>query len=249
MEEQRNVGQEYRDATGPGDAWLAPRLQMTFQPTTSPIRNLVAKLGGQPVWLDAPCWPLSRTFGTPMTFVGQFPVPGEEKRMAYLFVADGDGTGSSFEPDGGDNALLVQPGGRIPEFLTVADARSGPALWRRGASWDERVPVELHVQTSELDPAEERVLEEEIACWEAERAGEFIDLPETDVFPPRSYFGGRPNFWQPRVQVPTPWRFFFQLDGREGWDGEPYALNFGGGTGYAFLSPDRREGRFYWDCV
>ena len=47
----------------------------------------------------------------------------------------------------------------------------------------------------------------------------------------------------------TSWRFFFQLDGAEGWGDDAFALNFGGGTGYAFLDPDRREGRFYWDCV
>ena len=34
-----------------------------------------------------------------------------------------------------------------------------------------------------------------------------------------------------------------------GIGGDAFALNFGGGTGYAFLSPDEREGRFYWDCV
>jgi hypothetical protein len=50
-----------------------------------------------------------------------------------------------------------------------------------------------------------------------------------------------------------PWnsrRFFFQLDGDDGWGpGDRYALNFGGGTGYGFLSQDRCEGRFFWDCV
>jgi hypothetical protein len=49
--------------------------------------------------------------------------------------------------------------------------------------------------------------------------------------------------------MPAPWRFFFQLDGREGWDGGPCALNFGGGTRHAYLSHDEREGRFLWDCV
>ncbi|MFG2087364.1 hypothetical protein [Spirillospora sp. NPDC048824] len=241
--------QQFHDASGPGDAWLSPRLQMTFRPAASPIRDPLAKLGGQPVWSDGCHWPLSAAYGTPMMFVGQFPVPGVEKRMAYLFVTDNDGTVSSFKAEGGENALLVQPGGRIPEFLTVTDAETGPSLWRRGASWDEHVPVELLIATSLLDPAEEWVLEEEIAQWEAERRGEFIDLPDTEVFSPRSYIGGRPNFWQPRIEVPSPWRFFFQIHGMEGWDGEPYALNFGGGTGYAFVSPDACEGRFYWDCV
>jgi hypothetical protein len=29
----------------------------------------------------------------------------------------------------------------------------------------------------------------------------------------------------------------------------PYALNFGGGTRYAFISADGLKGRFFWDCV
>ena len=60
-------------------------------------------------------------------------------------------------------------------------------------------------------------------------------------------------FWQPHLpSVPpgtTSWRFFLQLDGAEGIDDEPYALNFGGGTAYVFLSLDTLEGRLSWDCV
>jgi hypothetical protein len=36
------------------------------------------------------------------------------------------------------------------------------------------------------------------------------------------------------------------VDGAEGCDEDVYALNFGGGTGCAFLSADEREGRFLW---
>jgi hypothetical protein len=43
---------------------------------------------------------------------------------------------------------------------------------------------------------------------------------------------------------------FCQLDGRQAWDdNEPCTLNPGGGTGYAFLSEDGLEGRFYRDSV
>jgi hypothetical protein len=63
--------------------------------------------------------------------------------------------------------------------------------------------------------------------------------------------GGKIRQWQPSyMAVDTDWRFFFQLDGGEGsGPDDPYALNFGGGTGYGFLSQDQREGRFFWDCV
>jgi hypothetical protein len=109
------------------------------------------------VWLEAATWPLSRGFGTPMMFVGQFPVPGDPALLAYLFVTD-DSTAETFSPEAGENALLVQPGGRIPQFVTVNDAATGPPLWRRGATWGDQVPVELAVDLAPLDPAVEAVL-------------------------------------------------------------------------------------------
>jgi hypothetical protein len=143
----------------------------------------------------------------------------------------------------------VQPGGRIPRFRVGTATGDGPSLWRHGATWAEKVPVELHVDLSALSEADGRALDEEIAWQEAERNGIFRDPPEHDRLPSRSYVGGKPLFWQADAGVAEPWQFFYQLDGGEGWGDEPYALNFGGGSGYAFLSPDEKEGRFYWDCV
>ena len=223
---------------------------MAFRPVAAPLSGLVTKLGGQPTWLEQPAWPQSTGYKVPMMFVGQFPVPGDGARMAYLFITDDpDGIANSYEPEAGENALLIQPGGRIPSFLATRPDSTGPSLWRRGARWNEHVPVELRVETSRLDPDEERELENDIALRDAECAGVFLSPPDTGILPPYSYTGGRPHYWQPSSGLSAPWRFFFQLDGSEGWDGEPYALNFGGGTGYAYLSPDEREGRFFWDCV
>lgn len=102
---------------------------------------------------------------------------------------------------------------------------------------------------SALDLAAEQALENRIAQREAERAGAFLENAGTCICPPCSCVGGKPCSWQPQIAVSAPWRFFFQLDGNEGWDGAPYALNFGGGTGYAYLSHDEREGRFLWECA
>lgn len=229
---------------------LAPRLKMTFSPAASPLSGFVAKLGGQPSWLEQPSWPQSAGFKAPMMFAGQFPVPGDHARMAYLFLTDDpDGTAETWDPEGGENALLIQPG-RVPDFLATKADSTGPSLWRRGASWNEHVPVELRIETSLLNPAEEQELENEITRWDAARAGTFLPAADTGISPPDSYIGGRPRYWQSESGMPAPWRFFFQLDGCEGWDGEPYTLNFGdGGTGYAYLSHDEREGRFLWDSV
>lgn len=215
-----------------------------------PITENIGKLGGQPIWLDTPTWPIGASTGEPMMFIGQIPVPGEA-RMAYLFMTDDDdGMAAGYTADAGDTALLIQPGGRVPAFMRTTREPIGPSLWRRGATWTEKIPVELHIDLAPLDVAEEARLETAIDAQESERAGIFLDVPE-DLPCIVSYVGGRPHFWQPTcIDVDDNWRFFFQLDGGdEGCDSTSYTLNFGGGTGYAFLSPDHLEGRFYWDCV
>ncbi|MEV4539092.1 hypothetical protein AB0J82_35495 [Asanoa sp. NPDC049518] len=222
---------------------------MSWRASIAPIDKPIAKLGGQPFWVDEPFWPASRGSGEPMTFIGQFPLPGSGIGMAYLFLSDEDGT---FELEGGENALLVQPGGRVPPFVSGETRRTGPALWRRGTDWNERVPVELHLDLRAPDESTVSAFERLVVHRDAALRGMSVeddsDFPDVDC---RSYVGGEPLFWQPwtPVEIDDSWRFFFQLDGAEGWGEDAFALNFGGGTGYAFLSEDQREGRFFWDCV
>jgi uncharacterized protein YwqG len=94
----------------------------------APILEPVTKLGGQPVWVDKPQWPLSTELETPMMFLGQFRLPGEEVRIAYLFMTGGeDYVDGTWESEGGENALIVQPG-RVPSFITVTDDAEGPTM-------------------------------------------------------------------------------------------------------------------------
>ncbi|GAA3198387.1 hypothetical protein ACFO1B_01960 [Dactylosporangium siamense] len=236
--------------------WQSPHrpdtpLELTFRPATAPIDAPVAKLGGRPFWLDEPLWPVSAESGLPMTFVGQFPLPGPAPRMSYLFITQDDASmAPTFEPEAGENALLVQPGGRVPAFVTGLRQPTGPSLWRRGATWTDRVPVELHVDARPFTGASLSLYHREIDTQEAALRGDTADDGSGNGLLRRSYAGGKPLFWQPWTTVIDPaWQFFFQLDGAEGCDEDAYALNFGGGTGYALLSEDQREGRFFWDCV
>ncbi|MCO6010831.1 hypothetical protein NE236_38320 [Actinoallomurus purpureus] len=99
-----------------------------LEPSSAPIRNLVTKLGGQPAWLAEPHWPLSRQLGRPMKFLGQFQIPGEKLRLAYLFMTDDDEfVNGTWEPEGGENALIVQPG-RVPGFVTTMAEAEGPSI-------------------------------------------------------------------------------------------------------------------------
>jgi hypothetical protein len=107
-----------------------------------PIREQVTKFGGQPVWLDKPRWPLSRTLGIPMRFICQIALdprifgelPG---RMAYLFMTDDENLGAeTSEANGGENAVIIQPGG-VCRVQTI-ERSTGPTLERTETKYIER---------------------------------------------------------------------------------------------------------------
>lgn len=185
-----------------------------------------------------------------MMFVGQFPVPGEAERMAYVFITDDrDGGYPTWGAEDGENAVIIQPYGRVPSFIETIEAATGPTLWKRGPAWGDGPPVELHIDLAPLDAETEQALEADADSCEAWRSGAMPEYPNHGVVTPRDYVGGRPVFWQRHHPIPVPedWRFFLQFDDFDGYDLP--ALNFAGGTGYIFLSHDGLEGRFYWDCI
>jgi hypothetical protein len=107
------------------------RQNLRFVEAAEPIQQPITKFGGQPVWLEAPLWPLSASTGRPMRFLGQVRLPGDQIRLGYLFLTeefaeDGfvDGT---WDPQGGENAFFAQPG-QPADFYQVASIRSGPTF-------------------------------------------------------------------------------------------------------------------------
>ncbi|MET9057551.1 hypothetical protein ABZX99_06990 [Streptomyces antibioticus] len=108
--------------TTPG---TSPRVEMTFHAVDEPITEPVAKLGGDPIWLGEACWPVHPSTGEPLDFIRQFPVPvdpGEEPRMAYLFLFYDDYKTGGMDPEDGEAVLLIQPGGRIAAFTVIGPA-------------------------------------------------------------------------------------------------------------------------------
>ena len=45
---------------------MGKKKTIKFAPAEAPVRELVTKFGGQPVWLEKPAWPLSKETGNPM---------------------------------------------------------------------------------------------------------------------------------------------------------------------------------------
>ncbi|MFB7191006.1 hypothetical protein ACFC0C_36280 [Streptomyces sp. NPDC056178] len=125
-------------ADGPYDAAFLPRRQIVLRAPERPITDPVAKLGGDPVWLSEPTWPVDPRTKVPLVFVGQFPIPGDELRLAYLFLHEEDICMGGMDPEAGDGVLLVEPDGRIPSFAVIGSPGThGRTLWRWGPDESE----------------------------------------------------------------------------------------------------------------
>lgn len=215
---------------------MVKKRTLRFIEVTSPITQPVTKFGGQPVWLEAPQWPISRSTGEPMRFLCQIALDEEifgelAGRMTYLFISDGPTfVDNTYDPEGGENALIIQPGGTYAE-ATLALA-TGPALekWVTDAAIQRRAP------------------------FPAEYAVDLISGDDPDVYPDDSFdtmeenkVGGVPAFLQ-GDEIPTggPWRLLLQLDSGD----VPFEVNFGdAGIGYGFISDDGLTGKFLWQCA
>lgn len=216
------------------------RLDISFEPCAGDggtAAGTGTRFGGQPGWVGAPQWPLSRQTGRPMQFIGQIALDGAlgaalypdggAGRMAYLFMTshdDGDVDGT-WKPDGGENALIIQPDGATPP-VEVAALAHGPAL---PGCWQA-------VLTASADP--DFIAELDVPAEQAEARAE--QLSGTKL-------GGTPGFLQgdefpDRAQ---PWRLLLQIDSSR----LPFEVNFGdAGIGYAFIDASGRNGRFLWQC-
>lgn len=205
------------------------RYTLEFQESQGPISGPVTKFGGRPSWLSAPTWPLSRSTGEPMRFIGQVALERENAgdvsaKMAYLFITDPldgyvDGT---WEPYGGENAVVVQPG-PAPELSAPLEA--GPTLYRMvpGAT-----PGLLEPRSCEFAVTLNQ--EDESESLEGNKIGgspAFIQGPE---YPDESGY----------------WMLLLQLDSTD----VPFYVNFGdAGIGYVFLSEDGQRAAFLWQCA
>jgi hypothetical protein len=260
-------------------SYLMPKKKysLTLREVQVPIRGLVTKFGGQPVRFTEAQWPLSRKFGTPMQFMGQIQLVPElfgplEAQMAYLFfMTDAymeeavltHGHPDTFDPDAGENAVILQPGIYRGPILPLTD---GPTLYHvfpdeRGLYVIKR-PCEYAVEWHPGEDADNLA-----SPWpdmtEEELSEEDDDLDdEAWMLKHRTH----PSAWDLRYEasdenkiggfpVPTtnhdtfpypaggPWQLLLQLQEV----GMPFEINFGSdGTGYELLSEDGQVGKFLW---
>lgn len=139
------------------------RRVVRYEPAGRSIDGPVTKLGGEPTWLEKPQWPISRSRNRPMPFLGQFRLDDGvgDPRLAYVFMSDlflfdlqdeeadddrddddfdddgEDAIDGTFEAEGGENAVIIQPGGRIPSFVVVRGELTGPSFT------EDHLPVDV----------------------------------------------------------------------------------------------------------
>lgn len=210
-----------------------PKQTISFREVSEPITELVTKFGGQPVWLDAVQWPLSRTTGHPMRFICQIALDPElfgtiPGRMVYIFMTDEEQfVKGTWEPEGGENAVIIQPG--VPEVPTLPIG-PGPTLQRGEDDLAQDCRVYHNVEYAvDLTPG-----------MDPEHFGDDEALDHLSEYK----ISGAPAFLQgEEYPAGGPWRLLAQIDSSD----DLFFLNFGdAGVGYAFLSADGTQGRFLW---
>lgn len=223
---------------------MKPALKIKFEQTPSPVTDAVTKFGGQPVWLEEPQWPISAALGEPMQFICQIKLtddvfPGCAGKMAYIFMTDDkeDVADGTWEPDGGENAVIIQPGGipQVPVKNITQGASPLPSV-----NFDEQETLEFAVRTTASEDAE---FMSESQLFEAgeEVFGAYYDALDYNKI------GGTPGFMQ-GDEFPDEeqnWQLLLQLLSYD----VPFFVNFGdAGIGYAFINEDATIGKFLWQC-
>ncbi len=183
-----------------------------------------------------------------MRFIGQIALdqalfPCVQAQMAYLFMTDeedGNFVDGTYEPDGGENAVILQPG-----VLTVPtkELAQGPTLYRMvGKAGHDRLqpePCEFAVTVIEEEDTEFVSEDERWNMSEAEAKAVPGKLDENKI-------GGTPVFMQgDEFPFPGRCRVLLQLDSCT----VPFSINFGdAGVGYAFLNQAGDQAKFLWQC-
>ncbi|MFD8783622.1 hypothetical protein [Kitasatospora sp. NPDC059599] len=213
-----------------------------FSAAGRPVSTPITKFGGQPVWRTGAEWPISAAWDRPMRFVGQIelgPVLGAagHGRTAYLFVTHADHEEDFFDPDvidpdGGENAVIVQPGGHYTG--PVRPLATGPGIYAGDGS-----AVEFTVGLRSVEEPDALTDEERAALPAADRDRRVERIGGIGIDGDK--IGGTPVFFQGEEWPDGgPWRLLLQLDSN--W--VPFRLVLGASPRlFAFVSEDGDQGK------
>jgi hypothetical protein len=224
--------------------------RLILQRTSAPIEEPVTKLGGLPVWVGEPTWPVSAATGQQMLFIGQVVIdqplfPVKTPRLAYLFITEEIETNcgqlETWDARSGENAVVIQDAsaGRQPAII------DGPRL--RETYWEDGVtmtrPLELAVTVC-IEPIPGELSDDEryLLQMDRRRGIEYYNALGQKV-------GGVPD-WIQGDEMPEGWRLLLQMNDCPWVDGESIQTNwnFGMGSCYVLISPDCSEGILLCQC-
>lgn len=224
------------------------RNNINFIETEQTITTAVTKFGGQPYWIDEPQWPISKELCKQMRFICQIKLiedifPGCQDKMAYIFMTEDDEyVDATWEPDGGENAVILQPGGQ-PQ-VEVQNIVEGPTLlnYVKVDGHDRLQPIDIEYMVNLVSADDPNFIPESTTFDMADNAAEEYGLALEG-----NKIGGTPGFLQ-GDEFPDdsqPWKLLLQLDSST----VPFSINFGdAGIAYAFVNEDYTIGKFLWQC-
>jgi uncharacterized protein YwqG len=228
---------------------MVKRASIEFVQANEPIKKPVTKFGGQPIWLSEPEWPISPSTERPMQFICQIELLPEifgepSGRMAYLFMTvaeEDDYVDGTWDPEGGENAVIIQPKPLGRELSVTTDALiDGPTLYSLDKKTEEKEPVEFAVK---LTPSEDPDFVDAAIFlkWEESRRKAHTQTLSGNKL------GGTPLFIQDaEFPLGLNSKLLLQLDSTAA----PFHIDFGdAGVGYVFISEDGSEGKFLWQCL
>lgn len=219
---------------------MIPKMEIEeFIRVSDEIKEYVTKFGGQPVWLTEPQWPISSGWDNrPMMFVAQIALDKKlfgntEDKMAYIFITHAESSEDDFfdpdiiYPDEGENAVIIQPGGKI--FLETKKLEKGPTLFdSSGFAYEGYVKFNYSEDPKFIDCNKFRKLSED------EKNAYCSSIEGNKI-------GGVPYFFQgDEWPEDGRWKLLMQLNSNF----LPFYLNLGAEpTAFAFISDDLKNGK------
>lgn len=195
----------------------------------NPKAELVTKFGGMPCLIQKNEWPRSKLTGKLMKFICQIRLEknlfnGLEDKIVYLFLTDDINVTNTYDPEGGENAVLIKS---INE-CKISRLNLFPS---KGPSLDNEFKTEIsYKEEPEFDTEE----------WKEEQYDEYVRSVEGNKI------AGSPAYVERNEPViEKGWRLLLQIDSSD----TPFEIDFGGGgVGYLFINSDCSKGKFLWQC-
>lgn len=188
-----------------------------------------------------------------MRFIGQIAIspeqfPAGDGKVVYVFMTEtdtDDHVDGTWEPYGGENAVIIQPSERAePPIVEVQARTEGPTIQRYVKTLFSKKLKPRDVELSVLLTPEEEpdfIPDVEKKSYSDEKLEEYWDAIQGNKI------GGAPVFIQydEYPDSECDWLMLLQLDS----SAVPFHLNFGdAGIGHVFVDQGVTKARLLWQC-